>query len=901
LVPNTAPPPANIVAPDSTANQGLEDVAFLGIQYSDVFVTPTTVPALGPVVINSTPAPFAVVSTVNSAGVPVSCTVPAPTNAAFTIAALPSTGTYSITLSTAIIGTFSGTATFACGGDNGSTIISFSGTVTGQMTAAPSATLTATSVINSGILQPYNTTPGDATIRVQVTAPAGSIPYKVSETGRSANWPTCGLIYNLPGSPAGTATIPPGSQFSFTINSSCANQLALGTYTENIAIAPVTSGLANTISLPFSLTITNGGVIVQSLTDFFFGASTTPQVSNLTVQAPAGGLNYVLVFMPPTENITPLPAANASILSGARGAIPGTGSAQATVQINPVGLANGVYGFCYLVSSVQLPQNNSNNPMMCSRVYVGSGLGFIAPVGGTLYISVPVGFTAANITQPTTNGNFPPQINVTGLANVSVSPYSVTSAVGAFTPALPAGAFTLTANNGSPCTTYAENSTTSPYHGPSCQYTVTIDSTALTAQTYVGTVTFTGGGFTATVNVNLTATQYPQLSWVNQQGVAMPPLTLTGVVGSNTTFCTNSSAWPGIPAVMATGGVIPNVTLTLLEISSPSIPWLGFNGTTGAPGNLGTTNPINFTIANPLSAPGFYTQNICFTAATITKPGTYTGSVTVSGGGVGSVAVLPVNFIVSGTGVSNVGVYRAGQWLLDANGNTLWDAPGPGLDTYSNFGGLVGDVPITGDWSGNGTTKIGVYRNGAFLLDYNGSGLYDGSLADRYYQFMTPVAGDIPVTGDWTGTGTTKIGIYRPSTGQWFLDMNGNGVFDPGTDAVVNYGGLAGDVPVTGDWNGNGITKIGIFRAGFYWILDANGNGVVDAGDLTFAYGGIAGDVPVVGDWNGNGKTKVGVFRLGFFFVLDTNGDQAFTSGDQAFPFGGLAGDVPVIGKWAKP
>ena len=149
--------------------------------------------------------------------------------------------------------------------------------------------------------------------------------------------------------------------------------------------------------------------------------------------------------------------------------------------------------------------------------------------------------------------------------------------------------------------------------------------------------------------------------------------------------------------------------------------------------------------------------------------------------------------------------------------------------------------------------------------------------------------------------------LFRSSTGQWFLDTNGNGVFDAG-DVVTNYGGLAGDIPVTGDWTGSGTTKIGLFRAGFLWILDTNGNGTFDAADAVFAYGsptgGIIGgtpDVPVVGDWNGDGRAKVGVFRLGFFWVLDTNGDKVFTAGEQAFPFGGLPGDIPVVGKWRKP
>jgi hypothetical protein len=560
-------------------------------------------------------------------------------------------------------------------------------------------------------------------------------------------------------------------------------------------------------------------------------------------------------------------------------------------------------------------------------------LGFISPAGGTLNISVPVGFTPGNITQPISNGNFPPQINVTGLANIAASPYSVTlpsgAAISAFTPALPAGAFTLTANDGSPCSTNAEAAINNPTRGPSCRYTVTIDATLLAVGTYTGTVTFTGAtGVTAMLTVNLTATQYPILSWINQQGIPMASYTVNGVAGTNTTYCTNNPAipFPLIPSVMATGGVVPAVTATLTELTSPAIPWLGIgangiNGITGTPGSLGNTAqgvalPNVNGFANPISAPNFYNTNICVTAATITKPGTYTGTVVVSGGGVQNVpATLQVNFIVSGTGVSNVGIFRGTPtpefyWLLDANGNTLFDGVGPGLDIATAFGGLAGDIAITGDWSGTGTTKIGVYRSatGQFLLDYNDNGTFDGALLDRVYQFMpAPVAGDIPVAGDWTGTGTSKIGIYRPSTGQWFLDTNGNGVFDAG-DVVTNYGGLAGDIPVTGDWTGSGTTKIGLFRAGFFWILDTNGNGTFDAGDAAFAYGsptgGITGgtaDVPVVGDWNGTGTAKVGVFRLGFFWVLDTNGDHVFTAGEQAFPFGGLAGDIPVVGKWRKP
>jgi hypothetical protein len=37
---------------------------------------------------------------------------------------------------------------------------------------------------------------------------------------------------------------------------------------------------------------------------------------------------------------------------------------------------------------------------------------------------------------------------------------------------------------------------------------------------------------------------------------------------------------------------------------------------------------------------------------------------------------------------------------------------------------------------------------------------------------------DLPVVGDWDGTGKVRIGVFRPSTGKWRLDINRNGKFD---------------------------------------------------------------------------------------------------------------------------
>jgi hypothetical protein len=42
--------------------------------------------------------------------------------------------------------------------------------------------------------------------------------------------------------------------------------------------------------------------------------------------------------------------------------------------------------------------------------------------------------------------------------------------------------------------------------------------------------------------------------------------------------------------------------------------------------------------------------------------------------------------------------------------------------TYSNFG-LATDIPVVADWNGSKTTKVGIFRNGTWLVDLNGTGV----------------------------------------------------------------------------------------------------------------------------------------------------------------------------------
>ena len=218
---------------------------------------------------------------------------------------------------------------------------------------------------------------------------------------------------------------------------------------------------------------------------------------------------------------------------------------------------------------------------------------------------------------------------------------------------------------------------------------------------------------------------------------------------------------------------------------------------------------------------------------------------------------------------------------------------GPSNEACATAKALVPAVLYAlGDWNGTGTTKVGIYRNGTWYLDRNGNGVFDGATETVAWGGMPE---DVPVVGDWNNSGTTKIGIYR--NGTWYLDKNGNGVFD-GAAETLTWGGRPEDIPVVGDWNNTGATKIGIYRNGT-WYLDKNGSGVWDAAtEGAIAWGGTPEDTPVLGDWNGTGSTKIGIYRDGMWY-LDTNGNGVWDAAtDGAIPWGGVPEDTPVVGRW---
>jgi Cadherin-like len=301
--------------------------------------------------------------------------------------------------------------------------------------------------------------------------------------------------------------------------------------------------------------------------------------------------------------------------------------------------------------------------------------------------------------------------------------------------------------------------------------------------------------------------------------------------------------------------------------------------------------PANLTYS-VITAPAHGTLNLgtTFTQAQVnagsltysnTSPGDDSFTYTVTDG---FWTTAPSTFTIQVGHFDTIGVFRPSiQYFMLRNSNTSGPA-----DIYAQYG-TSSDLPIVGDWNGDGVDTIGFYRSstGEFVLrDSNSSGPSD-------HYLVLGIQGDTPIAGDWDNNGTDGVGVFRPSNGLIYLRNSLTSGFADFTMVL----GSPGDVGLAGDWNYDGTDSPGVYRPNLPMFFLSNricNCGVVADYTVTL---GVVGDVPVVGDWNGDGTTGTGVFR-------PTNGltylrNDPTTSGvaDIQMVYG-VPNDKPVAGHW---
>jgi hypothetical protein len=251
-----------------------------------------------------------------------------------------------------------------------------------------------------------------------------------------------------------------------------------------------------------------------------------------------------------------------------------------------------------------------------------------------------------------------------------------------------------------------------------------------------------------------------------------------------------------------------------------------------------------------------------------TGSGCGTGSVTMSG----SRSCTAVFNSQAGQQIARIGIFRPsiGAWYLD-NGNGMWD--GCGVDACLAFG-TSGDVPVPGDYNGDGEIDIAVYRGGLwFILRSSDGGVTSVGLG--------AVSGDVPVPADYDGDRRTDEAIYR--NGIWYILRSSDGVL-----TAVGLGAAFRDVPVQADYDGDGKADQAVYRNGI-WFIQRSSDGVL----ISVGLGAAFGDVPVPADYDGDGKADQAIYRNGIWYILRSS-DGVLTS----VGLGAVSGDVPVPGDY---
>jgi List-Bact-rpt repeat protein len=431
--------------------------------------------------------------------------------------------------------------------------------------------------------------------------------------------------------------------------------------------------------------------------------------------------------------------------------------------------------------------------------------------------------------------------------------------------------------------------------------TVTVATTVTSYGTGTGTVTSSPAGITACNSicsasydagtiVTLTPTPEPNSTFAGWSG--------TGCTSGVVTLTSNISC-------LATFNPIAPQTYTLSVVKSGT----GNGSVTSSPAgiNCGSTCSATYKSGTAVALNATPGSGSTFAGWSGTGCG---GNVTINANTIcTAIFQSSVNQLQS-----RIGLFRpsTGEWFLDDNGNGHWDAG----DIYIKTFGHSGDLPVIGNWSENEVSNIGTFTpaTGMWQLDTNGDGVLDCTVDACVGPFGQ--AGDFPVTRQMSGTTASTIGTYTPESivkingrnkikrGHWKFDNNDNSIFDGCTIDQCDTFSAVGEIPVVGDWNGTGNDDIALFISkNGTWYLDRNGNEKWDGctKDKCLGQFGAKGDLPIAGDWDGTGKIRIGVFRPStamWYLDLNANGKLDDCGVDVCIGPFGQPGDLPVVGRW---
>jgi hypothetical protein len=116
---------------------------------------------------------------------------------------------------------------------------------------------------------------------------------------------------------------------------------------------------------------------------------------------------------------------------------------------------------------------------------------------------------------------------------------------------------------------------------------------------------------------------------------------------------------------------------------------------------------------------------------------------------------------------------------------------------------------------------------------------------------------------DYDGDARADVGVFRPSTGQWFFASGAN-LSIWGTATF----GQSGDVPISADFDGDRKMDVAVYRPStsrWYILTSSSGFGII----RSYTWG-LSTDLPLAADFDGDGRADIVVYRpsTGTWYVL---------------------------------
>ena len=147
---------------------------------------------------------------------------------------------------------------------------------------------------------------------------------------------------------------------------------------------------------------------------------------------------------------------------------------------------------------------------------------------------------------------------------------------------------------------------------------------------------------------------------------------------------------------------------------------------------------------------------------------------------------IPVQADYDGDGKTDVAVFRPGT---AGGAGTFFVRRSSDSSSFGVSFGASTDIPVTGDFDGDGKADITVFRpsNGTF---YSLRTLTNpNTVAASFTAVAFGQAGDIPAIGDYDGDGTSDITVFRPSNGTFYVTRSTGGF-------TQQAFGTSGDIPI---------------------------------------------------------------------------------------------------------